>query len=212
MSAGCALPVPPLEHLSGGAVVSDPSDKVSLMEWLIGLSATALGGIIAAASSWLTARHQANAARDRWKEEAGERHRNSLREAVAEILASQPAVVDALNKVQATKMKDWQALKGSDGTVQLSDDQQRSTADLSESAVPLHLAVERVRLLTLSNPILSALDSLVEALVAAFKEANVVAQDVRHVTDFAKKQGAVNTAFTNLTDVAQKELAPPPSE
>ncbi len=169
-----------------------------------------LGGVVA--TQFAQAKNttkQIEAARDRWNDEATERHRDSLREAVAEVLASQLAVVEALNKVQAAKMNDRIALSGSNATLRLSEGHQQSNAVLSESVKPLHLAVERVRLLTQSESLLSALDSLVDALVAAFKEAGVVAQEYRHVATFAEKQGAVNKAFTDLTDVAQKELARP---
>lgn len=194
------------------------------MEWLDGFFYTpgwgalmtligTLGGVIV--TQVFQARgttRQIDAANDRWHDEASERHRNSLREAVAEVLVSQVAVVDALNKVQATKMKDRLALTQSDKVIQLSMDHQESNAALFESAKPLHLAVERVRLLTRSEPVLAALDELTTSLVAAFQEANVVAQEFRHVTEFAKKQGAVNQAFTALTDIAQKELAQPPAK
>lgn len=192
--------------------MSELLDKISLMEWLIGLSATALGGLIAAGSSWLSARYQANAARDRWKDEAGERHENAVREALAEVLSHRPALVQALNEVLVVKYQDRLVHANSDVQVHISDGLLKSTDALMSAVRPFTISLERVWLLTTSDAVVVALKNLEDAVGNAGTEASKVAKEQRHIVEYNERRTTVSSSFHELKKVARRECARTPSE
>lgn len=157
---------------------------------------------------WLGQSYQSR----RFKAEAGERHEDKVREALADVLSYAPALYQALNKVQLVKFEDRLAHANSRGEAHISESLVQSNEALMAVARQVSISLEQVRLLTKSEAIVNALTVLEDAVGKAGIEAGKVAQEHRQVVEFSERREDVRTAFLELKKTARRECARTPGE
>lgn len=199
VSGGCALPVPPLEQLSGGALVVGPARYAPGMEWLSELYWTPawttaatlfLAPSIGLAGVSLTLRSQ----RKTFALELQEKRNDALREALVEVLSHRSDWTGTIAKFRNFEV-DRRDVGLDIRDVEEDHDQIRSEAQ--KSTAELHVRCTRVELLTRDRELLIPIAHLRRA-------AERLSHDPVANEDAWEK---ANTSYGNLADGAKQSLA-----